>query len=341
MNDNQQPSQGTERNRSDRHQTKSERTSTSDRRPDRASEDPLRDRFRPLWIAIFALALCYAATNAKGQDAELVLPAPVAAAPTQVKEPSEVLPEPITEPMPATIPEPIVAGTATFEEVKDDAVEELPVALPAQRSGHSSQPLVPSHQPKPGRPRYAAVEADLMNNDSDPDPDGWKARVSVMDRNGLATIHRANAVFELVPRVALSDFSGYVNADVKPVRWSSKLSFDEFGVATVELPLRNRIDRTFGWASQLHPAGFHQAGVSRSRQQVRAMGDKTFRRETVITSGINRHTIRTHTIRTHTGMPALGQLTVKISIPGEGVFSAVAIVPMRASVLVDSSWPYR
>jgi len=178
------------------------------------------------------------------------------------------------------------------------------------------------------RPAYVELVASLSNFDSDADPDGWRAEIVLRDRNDRPVVMRANASFELTPRVATADHRRFVNATGKPIRWSMPLEFDADGVARVKLPLRDSLKPMLGWNSAIYPPSGTR--VRNSRPNVRYSHSRHARRSFV-----------TSDLRNLIGTPSTGEMRVRVSVPTEGVFEAAAPVFIRPSVLVDTQWPYR
>ena len=93
----------------------------------------------------------------------------------------------------------------------------------------------------------------MSNFDADAEPDGWRADIILRDRKDRPVVVRANATFELMPRVVMPQSLGFVDADMTPVRWSMPLEFDEDSVARIKLPLRKSLRPVFGWQSAIYP----------------------------------------------------------------------------------------
>ncbi len=177
------------------------------------------------------------------------------------------------------------------------------------------------------RPVYVELSAFLANFDADADPDGWRARIVLRDRNDQPTVMRSQATFRLMPRVSTIAADRYLDALQRPIRWSMPLHFDQDGVAQVKLPLRQSLRPMLGWPDAVYPQSglrSHNAGLDRS-QLYRNRRTRSF---------------VTTDLRT-VGTPSVGQLSVRVSVPTQGVFDSVVPVQIRPSVLVDTQWPYR
>ena len=168
----------------------------------------------------------------------------------------------------------------------------------------------------------------LANFDADADPDGWRVELVLLDQRDRPVIARANATFELIPRVPTADFYNYVDAAMLPVRWSMNLTFDQDGVARVKLPLRESLRPLFGWPSAIFP---RQGDRSRNNRSVSRRISGTWRSRSIVTDHW----------QNGLGRPTMGEMRVRVSVPTEGVFEAASIVPIRPSALVDTYWPYR
>lgn len=190
---------------------------------------------------------------------------------------------------------------------------------------------------KSTRPQYAFVSAELAQFDSDADPDGWIGTILLLDSDDQPTIpHRANAKFEMMPRVPTHDFTGYVNANVKPITWSMPLKFGDDGSAKVRLKLDKAIQPLIGWPSTSHPAVGNAGGFYSRRRGIIRHTTPGYDPPTSL-SDLQRCGGATQFI----GVASFGQLKVRVSVPGRGVFDAVTPVTLRPSVLVDTRWPYQ
>ncbi len=204
-------------------------------------------------------------------------------------------------------------------------------AIPLQYDGVSEVPIniggaVHTHRLRgDARPAYVELAASLANFDADADPDGWRADVILRDRKDRPVVMRANATFELMPRVPTPENLRYVDADTTPIRWSMPLEFDDDSVARIKLPLRQSLRPMLGWSTALYPAsgtfsrthGHNIHRLSRDRRYVAS------------------------DLRNLVGMPSGGELRIRVSVPTEGVFEAATGVRLRPSILVDTKWPYR
>ena len=175
------------------------------------------------------------------------------------------------------------------------------------------------------RPAYVELHASLSNFDADADPDGWRVDVILRDHNDKPVSMRASATFELMPRLPSADFHQFVNARSLPVRWSMPLDFDDDQIARVKLPLRKSLQPVLGW-----PSSLYDTDLTRNRRYGRHL--------TVYGS---RRTFVTEDLRATLATPTHGQLSVRVSVPTEGVFKATVPVRVRPPVLVDTNWPYR
>lgn len=175
------------------------------------------------------------------------------------------------------------------------------------------------------RPAYVQLNAQIANWDADAEPDGWRARVVLVDRDDRRTARRANATFELMPRVALQG-GEYVDAQSKAIRWTMPLKFDDHDVAEVKLPLRQALRPMLGWSRLTEPAFGTGSRWEFNRQSI---------------PSDPRRTLAIRDVRDAIARPSLGELRVRVSVPTEGTFQAATGVQIRPSVLVDTSWPYR
>ena len=187
-----------------------------------------------------------------------------------------------------------------------------------------------------GRPKSVSFQAVPVNVDADADPDGWSVEIALLDANGNRIRRRASARFTLNPRVPTQDFTGYVTANQASASWSSKLDFDEDGIARVRLPLRERLSPVFGCQKSPHRSVGIEGGRRSTVGGVRRRADhREFLRSGLSTSQLYGASVSS------LGLPAFGELRVTVSVPTEGVFKAVAAIQLRPSVLVDTRWPYQ
>ena len=191
--------------------------------------------------------------------------------------------------------------------------------------------------PRSARPKYAYVSAQIAQFDADADPDGWLANVMLMDAEDRpVSVPRASAKFELMPRVPTHDFTGYVNANVKPISWTVPLQFSADKVAIARLKLRQPLSPLAGWTSESHPAVGAAGGFYSSRRGIIRHSHPDYRSRTAATD----RQYRGGAIDA-IGLAGYGQLKVRVSVPGEGTFDAVAPIELRPAVLVDTRWPYQ
>ena len=175
------------------------------------------------------------------------------------------------------------------------------------------------------RPAYVQLNAELANWDADGEPDGWRAQVFLLDRDDHRIVRRANATFELMPRVALQG-GEFVDAQSKVIRWSMPLKFDDHAVAEVKLPLRQSLRPMLGWSRLTEPAFGTGSRWDSDRQSIPSDPRRTF---------------AVRDVRDAIARPSYGELRVRVSVPTEGTFRAATGVRIRPSVLVDTPWPYR
>ena len=273
---------------------------------------PLNENQRPLWIIIFAILLASIALRAKGQG---ISDAP----PDHALSPSEAL---------------AADEDAVYTEMRiGDRV--VRVKRAAERASAPQSEL--AKRARSMRPKYAFVSAEIAQFDSDADPDGWLASVMLMGSDDQpVTVRRASARFELTPRLPTHDFTGYVDANLKPIQWNVPLKFAEDGVATVRLPLRDPIAPLIGWPATSHPAVGRAGGFHASRRGIIRHTTTAFQDRTALNASQSRLAARSAI-----GMASFGQLKIRVSVPGEGVFDAVTPIALRPSVLVDTRWPYQ
>ncbi len=170
------------------------------------------------------------------------------------------------------------------------------------------------------RPTHAVVEACLANWDRDAEPDGWKARVVLLDKHSRPAPGPAHATFELIPRVPSLDRTRYIDAPVKPLRWWKKLEFDASGVAEVQLPKR---------------VGEPEVSLARQHRETR------FGRRPYLDNRVGRGMLGEFAGPEGPPPPHWAVLRVRVSVPTVGVLESVVPVTFAEPLLVDSGWPYR
>ncbi|TWU49790.1 hypothetical protein [Rubripirellula reticaptiva] len=172
------------------------------------------------------------------------------------------------------------------------------------------------------KPRYAIVAASLANFDADAAADGWRAEVALMnDKDQPVTPRRAHAAFELT--------SGF---DEAPMRWSVPLEFDDRGVAVARLPASS----TFRNQIQAHH-WFSDHGSSRRNSSFH--GAERHRR--FLVDPLDSRLVGS---REQIGVPGRiwdGRLSVRVSVPSAGVFSAGTLVPIDTAAFLDTFPAYR
>ncbi|WP_182870368.1 hypothetical protein [Stieleria mannarensis] len=266
----------------------------------------MNENQRPLWIIIFAILLASIAIRTNGQE------------PNGQNLESDVTP--------TTTPD---EDASAYTEMQ--LGDRIIVVKRASAERDAARSL------RSRRPQSALVTAEIAQFDSDADPDGWLAKVMLIGSDDCrVTVRRATARFELMPRLPTHDFTGYVDANLKPIVWNSPLRFADDGVATVRLPLRNPIAPLVGWPATSHPAVGDAGGFFASRRGIIRHTSPAFESRTALTDRHDRASARSAI-----GMASFGQLKVRVSVPGEGVFDAVAPITLRPAVLVDTRWPYQ
>lgn len=291
----------------------------------------LASHWRPMLILLFAALLILFSSKAKADE-----PAAIAVYESQAASSSEVAHAP-----PQLTPAPQVAHASMT--IQLNGVTH--VITPSKRTQPSSVVLAGATVSSDrrdwkafadARPAYIQLTADMANFDADSDPDGWRAELVVRDRQDRLVAVRGRAEFELTPRVPTADFHNYVDASVQPMKWAHDVAFNEEGVAHFKLPLHQPLRPVFGWASSIYPDSGLRSPIFGSHGRSHRGG--VHRRY----SGANRLTTAvTGDSRNSLGRADFGELTVKLSVPSEGVFRAVTVTPLRPSVLVDTHWPYR
>ncbi|MCA9139589.1 MAG: hypothetical protein KDB00_22600 [Planctomycetales bacterium] len=279
---------------------------------------------RPIWIIIFAILMACVAIRTRGQEISDAASSASEASPSSETSPTAV-PGPSAEPQYNTI------------QIGDQIYRVERSSVPANAGDAMADNTLVDLGHLRQRPKYAFVSAEIAQMDFDANPDGWLAHVMLMDSNDRpVVVGRATAKFELVPRLPTHDFTGYVNANVKSMTWTMPLHFDQDAMATVRLKLRNPITPLIGWPSTSHPAVGQAGGFFSSRRGIIRHATPQYDARTEVTDRWNRSGALGAI-----GMASFGELKVRVSVPGEGVFDAVAPVALRPSVLVDTRWPYQ
>ncbi|MGB7328497.1 MAG: hypothetical protein WBD31_26710 [Rubripirellula sp.] len=173
-----------------------------------------------------------------------------------------------------------------------------------------------------GKPRYAIVAASLANFDADAAADGWRAEVVLMnDKDQPVTPQRARATFELA--------SGF---DETPMRWTTSLEFDDRGVAVTRLPaptsFHNRIQSHYSFSNH-----------DKSGRNSSLRGRERHRR--FLVDSLDSRLVGS---REQIGVPGRvwdGRLSVRVSVPSAGVFSAGIHVPVDSGAFLDTFPAYR
>ncbi|WP_145208834.1 hypothetical protein [Planctomycetes bacterium TBK1r] len=291
----------------------------------------MNENQRPLWIIIFAILLASIALRTKGQgisdtpQSEATTPSE-AASQSEAASPSEVI----------TADQ--VVGPDEAAQYTEMRIGDRVVLVKRASAERASSPHRERAKPaRSMRPKSAFVSAEIAQFDSDADPDGWLASVMLMGSDDQpVAVRRATARFELTPRLPTHDFTGYVDANITPVQWNVPLTFAEDGVATVRLPLQKPLAPLIGWPSTSHPAVGRAGGFHSSRRGIIRHTTSAFQDRTALSDSQSRPAAWSAI-----GMASFGQLKIRVSVPGEGVFDAVTPIALRPSVLVDTRWPYQ
>ncbi len=202
---------------------------------------------------------------------------------------------------------------------------------PLALDGITMHPAQPPNSTKVLKPKYAILAAELDNWDADLEPDGWRCQVQLRDQfDGPARPAAAYAAFELRLRVPRRDRNGFTDLRTESIRWSQKLSINDFGIADVKLPLRAPLPSFYvdgAGATQLarwqNPASNQQLGR-----------DARFR-----SGGLSGGWSADNSLPL--ARPAWGVMVVRVSIPSVGVLEAIDPVLAEEPLLVDSNWPQR
>ena len=174
------------------------------------------------------------------------------------------------------------------------------------------------------RPAYVQMSAYLANFDADAAPDGWMAEIVLRDRRDRPVQMRARATFELTPRIPSPLAGPFIDPGVAPIRWSIPVTYDDDGIARFKLPIPQSQRLLLGW----QVARFPRTG-NRSRADIS------------YNNSSRQRTFATVPVRDVIGIPNVGQIRVRVSVPTQGLFEADALVRIRPPVLVDTPWPYR
>lgn len=288
----------------------------------------MNENQRPIWIIVFAILLACIAVRAKGQ--EIASGAAVTDASASERSPESDLPDELTT---------MQLGDRVYV-VRRASAGKHRASAGRHRASAGRHAGTPSHA-RPSsltssRPSHAIVSAQPAQFDSDSDPDGWLAIVMLLDADDQPVIRRATARFELIPRVPTQDFTGYVDANIKTRTWSVPLNFAADGVARVRLPLTTPLSPLVGWPATSQPAVGSMGGYYSRRRDIIRHATPFFASRTAVTD-----TRRLGGARNAIGLARFGELKMRVSVPSEGVFDAMAPVALRPSVLVDTRWPYQ
>lgn len=190
------------------------------------------------------------------------------------------------------------------------------------------------------RPERVELLAELANYDRDARPDGWKVTVLLLDADDQLVRMRSQATFELRPGRVASDGMNFIAGNRITERWSMPLDVADDGVARVRLTPRHIALPWMPSHSSASPAAYARA------------------RRLATTRYPHRHHDRAHpTSPFHSTFPDVdrsldflasdrssdfsgaeypvyprwGLLSVRVSVPTQGTFDAVSVVPL--------SWP--
>ncbi|MEL6107827.1 MAG: hypothetical protein AAFU85_17520 [Planctomycetota bacterium] len=273
---------------------------------------------RPIWILIFAVMVAAIAIRLNAGDL------PIQESVTQEDMPMAGEVTGSGERVPAS--EAVI--TASEADVTDAVLNGRAYKVPRH--------VRPSRRALTGRPKSVSASAALENFDADADPDGWTVQIALLDAAGRRVNRRATARFSLNPRVPTQDFTGYVTAKKASATWSSKLQFDEHGLARVRLPLRERLKPVFGWRR----SPYESVGLEGGRRSAIGGIVRPAESRPVIRSGLAPSELYGASAAS-LGLPADGELRVTVSVPTEGTFRTTIPIQLRPAALVDTRWPYQ
>lgn len=216
-----------------------------------------------------------------------------------------------------------------------DAISVVRSDRRAESAPSTEEPVLERGVPENQNPKYLEMTAKLSNFDANAEPDGWAVRLVLKDAQDRPVKTYGLAVFEVMTVAGLSKspnrskvpVRSKVPASKRSVRWTRQLHFDADGVADVKLPLRATEQQRLGWRSSQERT---ENRVAATRATVRGSRTRRYHDTFVTLDAIDA-----------IGMPNHGVLRARITVPSRGVFEAVAPIGVRASVLVDTQWPYR
>jgi hypothetical protein len=176
-----------------------------------------------------------------------------------------------------------------------------------------------------GRPTMVDFSAHLANFDRDADADGWLTAIALRDTSGNIVTARSYATFELkVGRFAMDQIT-FVSADRVAHRWSENLQFDDDGVARVRLTLprtaKSRSGLTMYPATPNGTRPMYTSGTVFPIQRL-SSADRFRYTPTNGLIGLDLPFV-----------PALGALSVRVSVPTVGTLDGVTIVRLNSSVI--------
>ncbi len=221
---------------------------------------------------------------------------------TEAQESSmpEMLPAPVTMQLDAVVPGPV----------------ELVGLVGEDTQHHSSR----------SRPAYVELIATLANFDRDSDTDGWIATIVLRDAGGGIVTMRSHATFELRPGRFAVDNVTFVAGESVTQRWSQPLEFDADGAARVRLELKGHKRTSVG-----HP---EMTLSTPSRSQTVYHSGSPFETQRLTSADRFRYTRTDGFVGPDFPFnPVLGALRVRVSVPTQGTFDAVTVVPLHSPVV--------
>ena len=297
-------------------------------------------QYRPFLIVLFAMMVLIFASQAKGQSnwssqftSQSIADQIAASGHSILVKDEQPVAAKLSRPQASTQSDARVGGGLTTVQIDDQVFPARVAATPRSTS--------PS-----GKVKFVEVSGAVANWDADSDPDGWDATVVVRNANDQIIRPKGRVEFELMPRYAAQDYQSFRDARRTPIRWAKDdLRYSGDGASYAHLELRSDLKPVFGWdGAEIRQTGSRSTIVNdRARPLANRLSGKSQTGGRLTGGGIPRRAGSTigGNWRDSIPLPRYGELRVKVSIPGQGVFKATSEVEIRPSILVDTKWPYR
>lgn len=219
--------------------------------------------------------------------------------------------------------------------------------IPNEAGSESNEPEVPLAADR--RIVSAHAEAWLANFDADRHADGWKIRLALFNEDDQLVSVRGHITVTLAPNLIDQTGRGFRATDLPIQRWSKPLAFDKNGLMTVRLPASPSIRRALEAQNDsrdqngfVPSASLPLVGATPRDIYAQSVRSRNWLNQTNW-SYRNRYPSRfdrrpsngwSTDSRYDDRVPPYGHVSIRVSVPGQGVFNTATDVRIRPSIRV-------